>query len=105
MRIAIVVPAMLATSVASESILESLGFGMIDSASLLQKHSQLLRRQATSSATCRFSLETDIWTSCASLLNEFNLTLDYFKQNNPSIGANCANFQPGATYCISVGKW
>ncbi|KUJ07442.1 uncharacterized protein LY89DRAFT_743062 [Mollisia scopiformis] len=102
MRAPFIVLPLLAIGVASDSILESLGFGMLESGSLLQKYSRLLRRQSSSNGTCRLSLQTDIWTSCAALLSEFNLTLDYFKSANPNIGANCANFQPGATYCLSV---
>ncbi|KAI1373410.1 hypothetical protein F4677DRAFT_429549 [Hypoxylon crocopeplum] len=92
----------LGAGVASASILESLGFGIVESQGLLQKHSQLLRRQTENNATCRFSVTTDIWIYCASFLSEFNLTLDYFMTANPSIGANCSNFQPGATYCVSL---
>ncbi|KAI6091580.1 hypothetical protein F4821DRAFT_226441 [Hypoxylon rubiginosum] len=88
--------------VASASILEGLGFGVVESQGLLQTQSQLLRRQAANNSTCRFSVTTDIWTNCAGLLSEFNLTLDYFKEANPSIGANCTDFQPGATYCVSL---
>lgn len=95
---------LLVAGVASESILESLGFGMLESGSLLQKHAHLLRRQLASNATCRFSFETDIWTNCAGLLSEFNLTLDFFESANPSIGADCTNFQPGGTYCLSLSK-
>lgn len=90
--------------VASASILEGLGFGVVESQGLLQTQSQLLRRQAANNSTCRFSVTTDIWTNCAGLLSEFNLTLDYFKEANPSIGANCTDFQPGATYCVSLSK-
>lgn len=104
MRTNFIVLSLLTVGVASDSILESLGFGMLESGSLLQKHSRVLRRQSSSNGTCRLSLQTDIWTSCAALLSEFNLTLDYFKSANPSIGANCANFQPGATYCLSVRR-
>ncbi|KAI0008467.1 hypothetical protein F4779DRAFT_641840 [Xylariaceae sp. FL0662B] len=71
----------LIVSVAAASILESLGFGVVESQGFVT---------------------TDIWTSCAGLLSEFNLTLDYLKAANPSIGADCNNFRPGATYCISL---
>jgi hypothetical protein len=101
----LLVLSLLATGVASESILESLGFGMLESRGLVRKHARLLQRQQEPIGPCRFDFQTDIWTSCASLLSEFNLTLDYFLLANPSIGANCSNFQPGATYCLSLSKY
>lgn len=30
--------------------------------------------------------------------------VDYFEAMNPSIGINCTNFQPGATYCVSESE-
>ncbi|KAI1120351.1 hypothetical protein F5Y10DRAFT_283364 [Nemania abortiva] len=62
----------------------TLGFG---SASILEMHG--------------FGI-TDIWTSCAGVLSEFNITLDYFRTANPSIGPSCTGFQPGGTYCLSL---
>ncbi|CAJ2504360.1 Uu.00g117540.m01.CDS01 [Anthostomella pinea] len=97
-------PHLLLASVASASILESYGFGIVESQGLLRKHAELLRRQADNNATCRFSMPTDIWTTCAGFLSEFNITLDYFRIANPSIGPSCADFEPGTTYCVSMGS-
>ncbi|KAI0538348.1 hypothetical protein GGR58DRAFT_468638 [Xylaria digitata] len=93
---------LLLANCASASILESHGFSIVESRGMLQRHAEILRRQTTGNATCRFSMPTDIWTTCASLLSEFNLTLSYFRTANPSIGPSCAGFQPGSTYCISL---
>lgn len=87
----------------SASILDSIGFAAVESQNLLGKHASMLRRQTAGNTTCRLSMETDIWSSCASVLSQYNITLDYFMAGNPSIGADCSNFVPGNTYCISLG--
>lgn len=86
------------------SILDNVGFGAVESQNLLGKQATLLRRQTAGNVTCRLSMGTDIWSSCASVLSQFNITLDYFMAGNPSIGPDCSNFVPGNTYCISIGK-
>lgn len=47
---------------------------------------------------------TDVWTGCADVLTQFNITLDYFQLANPDIGSNCQNFVPGSVYCVSVAR-
>ncbi|KAJ8128067.1 hypothetical protein O1611_g5568 [Lasiodiplodia mahajangana] len=87
-----------ATSTAA-TLLEDLGLG------LLEGRGHLARRSMTlANATCRTNYSTNIWNSCAQVLQQFNLTLDTFEAINPSIGVNCTNFIPGTTYCVSVGR-
>ncbi|KAI0901421.1 hypothetical protein F4806DRAFT_489897 [Annulohypoxylon nitens] len=82
---------------ASATLLEDLGLG------LLERHNQLYRRQTVASNfTCRLNYTTNLWSSCAQVLQEFNLTLDAFESVNPTIGENCTNFNPGSTYCIAT---
>lgn len=84
---------------ASATLLEDLGLG------LLERHNQLYRRQTVASNfTCRLNYTTNLWSSCAQVLQEFNLTLDAFESVNPTIGENCTNFNPGSTYCIATGE-
>lgn len=66
---------------------------------------RFVKRQSGGGADCRLNYTTDIWTSCASLIEQFNLTLDYFEYVNPSIGINCTNFVPGSTYCVETGQF
>lgn len=103
MRLLFLLP-LVQAGLASASILEGLGFGDVESQNLLARRATLGRRQDTGSATCRLSMGTSIWDSCASVLNQYNITLNYFMAGNPSIGPNCANFVPGSTYCISLGE-
>ncbi|MCJ1283615.1 hypothetical protein MMC26_002946 [Xylographa opegraphella] len=49
---------------------------------------------------CHLQYTTDVWTGCADVLVQFNITLEYFQYANPNITANCADFVPGQTYCI-----
>ncbi|OTA65821.1 carbohydrate-binding module family 18 protein [Hypoxylon sp. EC38] len=84
-------------STTSATLLEDLGLG------LLERHNLLSRRQTVSSNfTCRLNYTTNLWSSCAQVLQEFNLTLDAFEDINPSIGENCTNFNPGSTYCVAA---
>ncbi|KAI1738204.1 hypothetical protein F4680DRAFT_426430 [Xylaria scruposa] len=79
------------------TLLEDLGLG------LLSDHGHLARRDMSlANATCRRNYSTNIWSSCAQVLQEFNLTLDFFEAVNPSIGVNCTNFVAGSSYCVSV---
>lgn len=55
------------------------------------------------SSNCHLEYTTDVWTGCAQLLEQFNVSLAYFRYANPEITANCASFVPGQTYCIHRG--
>ncbi|PSR80524.1 hypothetical protein BD289DRAFT_440635 [Coniella lustricola] len=94
-----------ASHACSEAIgLESLGLEPFhfQQAQRARQYHKISRRQDTDTAsTCRLNYTTNIWMSCAGLLGEFNITVDYFEAMNPTIGINCTNFQPGATYCVS----
>lgn len=88
----------LVVGIASASLLQDLGLGQVE------RHNGLQRRQMmTSNSTCRLNYTTNLWSSCAQVLQEFNLTLDAFEDVNPTIGINCTNFVPGSTYCIAAG--
>ena len=52
---------------------------------------------------CHLEYTTDVWTGCAQILEQFNISLAYFQYANPSITANCASFVPGQNYCIHRG--
>lgn len=52
---------------------------------------------------CHLEYTTDVWTGCAQILEQFNISLAYFQYANPNITANCANFVPGQSYCIHRG--
>ncbi|KAI0118067.1 carbohydrate-binding module family 18 protein [Hypoxylon sp. NC0597] len=79
------------------TLLEDLGLG------LLERHNHLSRRQTVgSNYTCRLNYTTNLWSSCAQVLQEFNLTLDAFQDINPSISDNCENFNPGSMYCVAA---
>ena len=52
---------------------------------------------------CHLEYTTDVWTGCAQILEEFNISLAEFQYANPNITANCANFVPGQNYCIHRG--
>ncbi|RLL93060.1 hypothetical protein CFD26_101227 [Aspergillus turcosus] len=63
------------------------------------------RQSSGSNATitgCHMNYTTDVWTGCADVLAQFNITMDYFNTANPNIGSNCENFVPGNTYCVSI---
>ncbi|KAA6411219.1 MAG: hypothetical protein FRX48_04499 [Lasallia pustulata] len=49
---------------------------------------------------CHLYYSTDVWTGCAQVLTQFNVSFEYFQYANPNISANCANFVPGGIYCI-----
>ncbi|KAJ8070645.1 hypothetical protein OCU04_001016 [Sclerotinia nivalis] len=49
---------------------------------------------------CHLNYTTDVWTGCANVLSQFNITLAYFESSNPEVGPNCGSFVPGNTYCI-----
>lgn len=53
---------------------------------------------------CHLYYSTDVWTGCAQVLTQFNVSFEYFQYANPNISANCANFVPGGIYCIHRGK-
>jgi hypothetical protein len=68
----------------------------------------LFTRQSNNSSNatitgCHMNYTTDVWTGCADVLAQFNITMDYFNTANPNIGSNCQNFVPGNTYCVSIG--
>ncbi|KAI0190299.1 hypothetical protein F4808DRAFT_29822 [Astrocystis sublimbata] len=58
-------------------------------------------RAAAINTTCRTNYTTNLWSNCAQVLSEFNLTLTLFQEINPSIGQSCANFIPGKVYCVA----
>ena len=63
------------------------------------------RRDTTGSLPeCHLNYTTDVWTGCADVLAQFNITLAYFRYANPEITSNCASFVPGNTYCIFRGQ-
>jgi hypothetical protein len=53
---------------------------------------------------CRLNYTTDIWTWCEDVLAQFDITLDDFIDDNPSLSDGCAGFQPGETYCVGRCK-
>jgi hypothetical protein len=57
----------------------------------------------TTSPECHLSYTTDVWTGCADVLFQFNISLAYFRYVNPNLTEDCSNFQPGDTYCIFIG--
>ncbi|CAD6447522.1 deedc29b-f137-4857-90c2-01960bb5913f [Sclerotinia trifoliorum] len=63
------------------------------------QRSQYHKRQ-TNLPECHLNYTTDIWTGCADVLSQFNITLVYFESSNPEVSPNCDGFIPGNTYCI-----
>lgn len=53
---------------------------------------------------CKFSVKTNIWTSCGSLIDSYNVTLPDFYYMNPNVEADCSQFHPGETYCLRFSK-
>ncbi|KAH6638817.1 hypothetical protein C7974DRAFT_448560 [Boeremia exigua] len=50
---------------------------------------------------CRQKFTTNIWTSCADVVSQFQLSVANFLYANPQLGAGCSGFKPGETYCVS----
>ncbi|KAL4798129.1 hypothetical protein ASPVEDRAFT_219720 [Aspergillus versicolor CBS 583.65] len=52
------------------------------------------------SSTCKASVSTDIWTTCQSLIQQYNISLPAFYEMNPEVWYDCSQFHPGEDYCI-----
>ncbi|KAI1079762.1 hypothetical protein F5B20DRAFT_542342 [Whalleya microplaca] len=96
--------------VASASLMEAIGLESLgldmkrthDAFRRIRKRQSVIHQRVLGNdTTCRLNSTTTIWGSCAALLGEFNITVDYFEAMNPTIGDNCTNFVPGSTYCVS----
>ena len=61
----------------------------------------LVAAQQTVLPPCRQNFTTNVWTSCANVVSQFQLSLAEFLYANPQLGAGCDGFKPGETYCIS----
>ncbi|CAI6331050.1 unnamed protein product [Periconia digitata] len=71
------------------------GFHDIEADSIL-----VFARQATSLPPCRLNYTTDVWTGCADVIAQFEITLEEFLYANPQLGEGCDGFKPGETYCV-----
>jgi hypothetical protein len=60
----------------------------------------ILKRQTGSLADCRYVYGGDIFSTCQKYLWTFDITLDYFRAQNPGISETCDNYVPGERYCL-----
>jgi hypothetical protein len=65
----------------------------------------LVAAQQTVLPPCRQNFTTNIWTSCADVISQFQLSVADFLYANPQLGAGCSGFKPGDTYCVSRRKY
>ncbi|KAI8625118.1 hypothetical protein F5Y19DRAFT_277836 [Xylariaceae sp. FL1651] len=87
---------LVAKSFATATLLDDIGLGNLHFRNYLPEP-----RATAANITCRTNYTTNLWSSCAQVLEEFNLTLTLFQEINPSIGQSCSNFIPGTVYCIA----
>lgn len=87
-----------AASFTTATLLEDIGLGNLEARRPISP-----RQKTLANATCRANYSTNLWSSCAQVLSEFNLTLALFQQINPGIGDDCCHFHPGHVYCIAAG--
>ncbi|KAK2736012.1 hypothetical protein FQN57_000905 [Myotisia sp. PD_48] len=51
---------------------------------------------------CKLWIPTNVWTTCQSLIDHYNITLPDFVQMNPSVEFDCYYFEPGENYCLRM---
>jgi hypothetical protein len=59
-------------------------------------------RRQTPEGDCKLWVSTDIWTTCQSLIDKYNITLPDFVKMNPSVQFDCYSFEPGQNYCLRM---
>jgi hypothetical protein len=60
----------------------------------------VIPRQIPDPSPCRLNYTTDVWTSCADVIAQFEITLAQFLYANPQLGEGCDGFKPGEKYCV-----
>lgn len=53
---------------------------------------------------CKYTVQTDTWTTCASLIDKYNITLPDFVRMNPEVERDCYHFKPGGKYCLRTSE-
>jgi hypothetical protein len=61
-----------------------------------------VRRQTPPNSDCKLWVSTDIWTTCQSLIDHYNITLVDFVKMNPDVHFDCYFFEPGQNYCLRM---
>ena len=53
---------------------------------------------------CLAEAPTNIWSTCASFLDEYQVNLPHLVTMNPELQNDCVAFKPGTTYCLLRGN-
>lgn len=61
---------------------------------------QLQKKQQQALPACKALMPTDIWTTCQSFMDRYNVSLPDLVHMNPELQADCYGFKPGTSYCL-----